>query len=488
MLDTTDDWRANGRRSVVASALWRSRWLIAATMVLAGLGGYLISSLLSPVYTAQARLVLATTQPFDPLARPLNGAPDRYVANQLAVLESRPVLELALQELDGDDRISVEQLADAVTVAAPADTDIIEVRVTGPAPDVAAARAMAVVDGYRAFVLEQVQDSADAAADAVAANPQTVADIRTRAAVFGDGLAVVEEAVVPSSPTSPRPARDALLAVCLAGLVTMAIALVRRDDAVEQEAAAVADGTGVPLLGTAPLAFSRRHGFRPGAAPLDLPVVALDYVVAGRPGAVLVAGLDPATGAGALVLGLAEEAARNRGVVVVDADPERALLRVSGASEPRSLDEPLPDDDHRRLVAPGRPPPGGGARVDVAVLGEGFLHRQGAAEVTRRNLGLLVEHYDLVLVHAAPITSDALAFALVREVGAVVLAIGGRAGLSTDELAAAQDQLALAGRECDGLLLVTRLRGGRRPAAARPPAAPASGRPTAVQQRVPSRR
>ena len=444
--------------SVLGAALWRHRWLIAVSTILAGVAGFYVSSTQPNTWTAQSRLVLATTQNFDPLGGGGGSvAPGRFIANQIEIIQSRPVLEIASGILQGGS--DAGELRGAITVTAPADSDILEISSDGSTPQEAAARADAVAAAYQQFVLVEVQQSAAQAEAAVAADPEAVTDVRTEAAVYGDGVTVVEAASPPSAPTTPRPRRDALLLALLAAFATAGVALWRRDGQKQHDGEALAEQMGAPLLGVVQLPVERGRLVRPADGGFDMALVALDYSLAGHPGPVLVTGLERESGAAALTLGLAAAAARNRRVLVVDADvDDRMAVALCDVDEPGTAIEELADDagvDTLVTPVPLLSAPSS-ASFDLAVLGRGVLGRSSDVDRARRNFGLLNGRYDLVLVHAGPLSTDAVAFSLLREVGSVVVAGGGTGRYEVDAFVpATRHVLSLAGRSCDGLVLTT---------------------------------
>ncbi|OMQ15585.1 hypothetical protein A7K94_0208400, partial [Modestobacter sp. VKM Ac-2676] len=121
-----------GQGSVVGSALWRGRWLIGGAAVAAGLLGAQLSALQEETYTAQSRMVLSATANFDPLGGNAPSNAGRYLANQMAILDSEPVLELVAEQLGGD--ADPATLAEAVSVATLADSDIVVISATRPTP------------------------------------------------------------------------------------------------------------------------------------------------------------------------------------------------------------------------------------------------------------------------------------------------------------------------------------------------------------------
>ena len=450
--------------SVLGAALWRFRWLIAVATVLAGVAGYYLSSMQPNTWSAQSSLVLATSENFNPLGGSGAVAPARFIANQMSIIQSEPVLGRAVAILS--DGTSQGDLAAAITVEAPADSDILKISAEAPERDQAVARANAVSNAYQQYRLAQVQDAAQRAVEVVAADSAAVINVRTEAAVYGNGVSVAEAAATPKVPSSPQPRRDAVLLALLAAFTTSGIALWRRDGQSQQEGEDLAEQMSAPLLGVVGLPMVRGELVRPEPDGFDMALVALDYSLAGHPGPVLVTGLERASGAPALTLGLAAAAARNRRVLVVDADvEEQSLLALSGAPSPATRIEEFAGQDTSQLVSTvpirGRNSPGS---FDVSLLGRGLLGPSSEVGRARRTFGLLNGEYDLVLVHAGPLSMDAVAFSLLREVGSVVVAAGGTGRHEIDAFVpATRHVLSLAGRSCDGLVVTTprKVRGRR---------------------------
>ncbi|WP_369130686.1 hypothetical protein [Modestobacter roseus] len=445
-----------GHGSVVASALWRGRWLIGGAAVVAGLLGAQLSALQDESYTAESRMVLSATANFDPLGGNSGNNAGRYLANQMAILDSEPVLELVAEQLGGD--ADPAELAEAVSVATLADSDVVVVSATAPTAELAAARADAVTAAYQQYVTQRVQEIADAAAEAVALDLAAVADVRTQAAVYGDGVAVAEPAAVPTSPTAPNPVRDGALLAVLAALVAAGVAILRRGRG-PVSGVQLAEGAGAPLLGEVDLSLTRSGRLEPGGEAFGMPLVALDYATDGRAGSVLVTELDDRELGGGVALGLAASAARTRRVLVVDADSAgHRLTRMTGVTRPqRPLDDlvgGVPVDE-----VTTRWPAGGDHVVDVARLGTSALRTHGGHTVLRRCLEQLAGSYDLVLFTAGPVFADPVAFALLREAASVVLVVDRRAGKRLPAaLASFRYRLQLADRDCDGVIVARQRR------------------------------
>lgn len=444
--------------SVVLRELWRARWLILVTAALAGVGGFVVSGLQSTVYSAESRLVLAAGQDFDPLGRQSYADSSRFVANQVSVVSSQPVVDAALRTLD--DGTTREGLLDSLEVSASADADVIAVRTSGPTPEVAAERADALVDGYRSYVRERVAERAAAAA-AATTDPVVVDQITTHAAAYGDGLLVVDMADVPTRPSAPVPLRDAFVLAAVAALAAAGLALLRRPRLPTPTRSSQADG--VPVLGA--VSVSRPRGLRgdlPSPGDYALALVSLGYVADPAAGPVLVTGLTDRSGAAAVVHGLATAAAvQGQRVLVVDAEPEsRQLVHRMGVEMPsRPLDDLARGADEsqvlvRSLLLQG---PGTDPAVDLAVLGTQHGVVLSDADAAQTALSKLQASYDLVLLHPGPVTGSPLALALLRQAGAVVAVQADKDG--DQGLVELRQWLQLAGAPLAGVMSTRRNRG-----------------------------
>lgn len=242
--------------SSLLTAVWRHKFVVITAVCLGALLGF-ATSVVQPVrYSAEARLFLATSRPFTPLAGSDQFVePGRYVGNQAEIASSMPVLVRAEKLLQGS--TDVETLRRSVRAVAASNLDRISIIATAPTADGAVARAQAVASAYQGLVEEQVMLTAqqvveeiDAAVVALERDLpdmsnaerdlafQQVLDERRRgrdallqASIYGDGIALAERPEVPSSPYQPKPVRNALVAGVLGLLAAAAFALYREDRA-----------------------------------------------------------------------------------------------------------------------------------------------------------------------------------------------------------------------------------------------------------------
>lgn len=198
--------------------LWRRKlWLLLSVALGAALG-YGLSQLQSVAYTAEARVFLAASGAFDPLDQRTIGNQERYVAQQAAIMTSDPVLERVTPPAGVDP----EELAEALDVTASADSDLIVVQATAVTPEGAAGLADGTAAAYAEYTVEGVELAASRAVAAVTDSDQAE-QIRAAAAVYDDGVALIDAAPVPTSPSQPAPLRNAVLLAVLAGLLCAAL-------------------------------------------------------------------------------------------------------------------------------------------------------------------------------------------------------------------------------------------------------------------------
>jgi uncharacterized protein involved in exopolysaccharide biosynthesis len=191
--------------------------VVLTTAAVAALG-LLWAGLQPAQYTATTRLFLTSSAPFDGVgAAAFVNDPDRYAINQAALATSRPVLERAIRQ--GSLDVEADALLEAVTVTAGRGTDVLQIEATAPSRDDAAAWADAVAEAYRATQADSVRQQTSELLRLSATEGD--AAVLKRAAVYGDGVGLIEPAARPESPSSPQPLRDAVLA----GIVGMVLGL-----------------------------------------------------------------------------------------------------------------------------------------------------------------------------------------------------------------------------------------------------------------------
>ena len=319
------------------AAAWAHRRLVLGGLLAGLLSGYLLSVSLPRQYTAEARLILSSDSGFSPLGDNGSADPARHVGRQADFLMSEPVLRSAGQRLGG--RLSVEELRQSLTVESSPESARIPVRATRPSAREAQQVANAVIDSYRGVVREQVA-AALAAAEAAAGGSRDLQQIRLQASLYGDGVALVEEAPLPGAPSSPATTQTVVLAGLLGLLAGLSAAFVK--DLRRAERVTVADlesRLGAPLLGRISAdAAVRDRSFVPAVREPQSPMaaaartllVSLDYALGyERERSVLVTSARRGQLSTSVTLNVAvTAAAEGRDVVVVDADAQRPMLSM----------------------------------------------------------------------------------------------------------------------------------------------------------------
>lgn len=230
----SDDWSPGPARHAVSSradqrnrrgpdvdvlgAVRRHSVLVVVLAVVGGLVALAFSALQPDRYTAEARLFMSSSAAFDGVGDASFVAdPDRYLSNQASVVTSEPVLAAAAKAGAAN---STDELREEIAVSAALGRDEIRVTATGSTAAQAAQRAELVAQAYRDFAAQAVKSQTEKLV-ALSTTSDDKAAVLKRAAVFGDGVALLEQATPPTSPSSPQPVRDALLG----GIVGLALGL-----------------------------------------------------------------------------------------------------------------------------------------------------------------------------------------------------------------------------------------------------------------------
>lgn len=152
----------------VLKAVWRYRNVVIATTIAAMVLGAAYAATRPTRYVASASLVVQdprSSQVFDPEA---NADPRRYVADQVATLESSAVIREALSVLERDTPYAAsfeEFQANVVIVSNDEKNSLIQVSFTDSSPEVATRGANAVVEAYRSVRRSQAAADASTALD-----------------------------------------------------------------------------------------------------------------------------------------------------------------------------------------------------------------------------------------------------------------------------------------------------------------------------------
>ena len=417
--------------------LWRRKWIILLCLVLIPLAAYVYSDRLTKTYESstiiQVQGTATDTGIFAGQDLPTGTPNSDKIA---ALVETSGVADQASRIL-GEPPGSVRG---AITAEANEKTEFITITATAGSGARAAEIANAVARGLRATREKAGIRRVDAAianvekelTDLPASErlqrsqlSERLQGLRALRAAQAENMQVIEPAAVPSSPVSPRPKRNAILAFVVALLIAAGTAaLAERLDRRLHDSRDVERLTGTPLLAQIPSSAF------PGAAPdPQLPIVfqtlrdSLTYFnVDQRLASLLV--ISPLKGDGktSVSTNLAVAFARaGKQVILLDADlrspqvatrmgtpPTPGLSEViSGSSDIQdALTEIEPFNSYLRVLPGGSIPPNpsemlGSARMST-ILAE------------------LSEMSDLVLIDSAPVLVVSDAFPLFEQVAGIV--------------------------------------------------------------------
>lgn len=218
-----------GRRTEdvdVLGVLWRHRLGLIFAMVLGAAAGAGLSQFQPVTYTAESRIFLSVATSFDPLDfRPTSGNTEqRFMVQQAALITSRPVLD----RVKAPEGVDLSALGEVLDVSGSADSELLVIRATAADPAAAAALADAVPVAYQAFVREEVAQDVERAVTGAITDPEQLQEIRLAAALYDDGVAVVEQAGVPTQPSQPATVRNVVALTVLLGLAYATVVVVAR--------------------------------------------------------------------------------------------------------------------------------------------------------------------------------------------------------------------------------------------------------------------
>jgi capsular polysaccharide biosynthesis protein len=182
----------------ILSSIWRHKVVIVASALIGLLIGLFISWLQPPSYTAQSQVFLSSPAPFNALDDGGSSDPSRYLVQQATLMTSAPLLRSAITA--GATASNTAELGESLDVVASDEADVITVRATGDDADQASSRVDGVVAAYRQY--QKAEVATQLAAVSKLGTPATKAVAAQRAAVFGDGVELVEQASVSKDSTA----------------------------------------------------------------------------------------------------------------------------------------------------------------------------------------------------------------------------------------------------------------------------------------------
>jgi len=342
------------------SALRRSRWLIAAAVVFVTAAVGAISEVLPKSYEATASIIANATN--DAAS---TEAIQRELTTVATLATTRPVLAEAAKVVHGE---TVGELEEHTSAVVDANANIIHISVSSRSPRDAALLASAVARAFiaqhaagqqaasaRALATVQAEIEAlrtkglngPAAANQLAALQTRAGQIETARAGADTQLQLIQPPTTPSSPVSPRPVRNAVIALFVA-LFLAIIAVLAREQLMprignQRELGYLLE---VPVLASMPYR-PRRVDLRSARIETEsFQTLSAATQLAVPPGpsprVILVTSAGPAEGKTTVTAGLAGMLARSgRGTLVVSGDLRSPRLddtfEVSGQPGVREL-------------------------------------------------------------------------------------------------------------------------------------------------------
>ncbi|MPZ22000.1 MAG: polysaccharide biosynthesis tyrosine autokinase [Dehalococcoidia bacterium] len=200
------------------SVLARRWWMILLGPLIAGVCAFVVSGLLTPVYSASSTLLVNQVQSEGPIQYNDILTSERLTNTYAELIRQRPVLQTVIDRLDLE--MSIDDLQDRVSVSTVQDTQLLRASVRDEDPALAADIANTLAS---AFITQNAEELG---------RPGTVS--------------IAEEARIPDDPVEPRTTLNTVIAVVLglllaAGLVAVLEYLddtVKRPEDVEERAGA----------------------------------------------------------------------------------------------------------------------------------------------------------------------------------------------------------------------------------------------------------
>ncbi len=246
----------------------RRRWLVVlATALLTT--ALVVALSLSQVkqYTATANLLFGTASDN---VLDTGGYEDRnrLAATNEQLLELDIVAQATSERLRG--RVTPREVSEAVSVIADPSADVVEVEATTPDPKLSADIATEYSRAFKAFrqtsAREQIADAIALARQGQAAMTreeqlgpegealrQQINQLQTARYSQTGGVEVVQEAMAPTTPSSPKPLRNGVLGLILGGVLGFAIAaLLDRSDRAIRSIEELERRSGWPVLARIP--------------------------------------------------------------------------------------------------------------------------------------------------------------------------------------------------------------------------------------------
>lgn len=402
-------------------------WVLVLCLIVGASALYGISARKQKQYDATATLLFGApsvnlTGALNAGASNISADPQRDQGTTLTLVTSPAVAARVKRRLRLPD--SPGDLAAQVTASAVADANLIDVTAQDPDPNRAAALANGFAEEYKAFrrnddrqglaqgiqELEQQRSATPANLTTQRDNiSQALNQLRILQAASTGGVSLASAASPPSTPSLPRPKRDALLGALL-GLAIGAIIVFGLDlvDRKLRSIAALEEAFGMSALATVPFQRSAPRTSRQeieALEPYRILRSSLSSLSADPLRVVLVTSAAPGEGKSTTAAGLARAVALSgQHVVLVELDLRRPTFHRTydlGSGRPgltAALQDGVPATELLRSGPEGYP--------TLKLLPAGGVPRRSAELVGARMdavLAELVAHGDFVVLDAAPL-------------------------------------------------------------------------------------
>jgi polysaccharide biosynthesis transport protein len=405
--------------SLIAQAIRRRIWLVLVCLVASTLAAIALSIRAEEEYEATTALLLRSSTAFEP---------QRAVDTNLQLLGLPAIAERTAEKLPAT---SDEEVEDAVVASQEGDADILQVNATADSPELAAL----IANTYaREFLVFRVEGE--------------------RERLQTSQVEVLERAVPPTSPVSPKPVRNTIFGALIGLVLGLGLALLleqldrrlkRQDD--------LAEATGLTLLASVPKrkAFDRDHLGHGSLSPAETEVFRLlranlrYFKVQQDVKSVVVTSAEPGEGKTLVSLGLALAAVTSgERVLLIEADlRDPGLTRVLRLpTTTGGLTWALSDENGNLADAVVEVPAGkladsiGGATLDVVPAGGIPPNPTELVESQRMRelIELAEDRYDFIVIDTPPVLVVSDAIPLIASASGV-LAVSGL-GVSTRTSAA----------------------------------------------------
>jgi tyrosine-protein kinase len=469
--------------SAFLGVLRRRVLIIAVAVAAAAIAAYVISEGQPKKYSGTTKLLLQGTGPAasgNPSAPSFSAPLPQSSPDKESIVRQNPVLdrtEAALAKQFGKAR--AREGVRGLSATAGQDSDVVQLKATASSGTLAAAAANTLARQNIAFRKAQVarkigraQRSAERElarlspdnpndAQAVSQARQQLSNLRGAAATNEGDATIVQQAGVPSSPSSPKPKRNALIGGFGGLLLGLALALTREQlDRRVRHSKDLEEAFGLPVLANVPKSrvLSGQNGKAleqlPGreAEAFQMLRANLHYLNTDRElRSVVVTSTGIGDGKSTVALNLAKaDATVGKRVLLVEADVRRPRLgKLLGLHETEGLTAYLSDrtrslGDVTARVPVGQARNGEGPRATLDVVAAGPVPNNPSGLIDSERMRELMReaeaNYDLVVIDTAPASMVADPIPLMSEATAVVIV--GRVGrITSGEADSLREQL-----------------------------------------------